>query len=128
METSSIRKARLEQAQENRENLVVKLTITGHSLAGFDVFTMTDLPDGRMHVDPTMQSALGSYCEALKKPPEDYAVFRAAEQRRLQKRAEKRNVSFYLNRLNLRYIGAYLNGRRHAKAYRKTFSEYIGGK
>ena len=128
VETSSIRRAHLEQTRENRENLVVKLMISDNRLTAFEILTMTDLPDGRMHLDRTMQTALDTYCKALQKSPVDYAAFRAGEVRRLQKTDAKRNAQFYLNRLNARYIGAYLNGKHHTKAYQRIFSEFITGK
>lgn len=71
-----------------------------------------------------VRDELEQYCEDLKLPLAEINSKRAEELQSQRDSAEARNISFFLKRLNYRYIGAYLNGKRHARKYKKIFADF----
>lgn len=68
---------------------------------------------------------LNQYCEALELPSEEIFELRRLELLDQKEKAQQRDLRFFLNRLNFRYIGAYLNGINHSKRYTKLMERYV---
>lgn len=116
-ETTSIHRVD-EETEETRKGYIVLLEIKNNQIVQYEAVPVTDLPDGVLKKNPTARHEIDMYCQALGKPLSDIETYRKTELSEQTQRAEKRDLRFYLNRMNYKYIGAYINGRRHLKSYK----------
>lgn len=89
------------------------------------IIPVTDDGIGYIRENNDELEKIRKYCEALELPI--YKIIELREREILEQRRKdrRRNVSFFLNRLNYKYIGAHLNGINHSKKYAKIMNRYI---
>ena len=122
--TTSINSIPKEQPEE-RKTYISVVEIQNGMIASHDVFPLSDLSREGLETNNSISEELDYYCEALKRPLPEIEEMRRQEQKQQKDAAQKRDLKFYTDRLNYRYVGAFLNGKKHAKAYRKSFCEYM---
>lgn len=111
---------------EERKCFVSIIELENNTIVKHTTIGLTDLETDALHVDPKVDAQLVTYTEALKRPILEVQSLRAVELAAQRSTSEKRDLHFILNRLNYKYIGAYLNGRKHAKSYNKLFAGFKG--
>lgn len=112
------------EKDEERKSYISIIEVSGTNLLGHEVHTMTDLRDDRILEDERIREELTLYNSVLKTSLNELSERRQEELAVQKRNATVRNLQFYLNRLNYKYIGAYLNGKIHAKKYRNTICKY----
>lgn len=122
-ETTSIHRF-YEETEETRKGYIVLLEITHNQIVQYEVIPVTDLSDGILKRNPAAKNELNVYCQALQRPVSEIEKCRTTELNDQSKKAEKRDLRFYLNRMNYKYIGAYINGRRHLKSYKEIMLKH----
>lgn len=113
-----------QEKPEERKCYIVVLDVKGNRVASCLAFEMTDLDTGALHESPRVGEELKQYVEALAEPVEELARLREKELSVQKACASKRDLRFFLNRMNRKYIGAYLNGRRNARQYAAIIGLY----
>ena len=109
---------------EERKNYITIIEIENNEICSHKEFALTDLHTDILHVDEKVYNELVYYSDKLRKPLEEIIAEREKEISKQRRKAQKRNARFYLDRFNYKYIGAYLNGKLHAKSYNKLFKKY----
>ena len=109
---------------EERENYITIVELEDNRICSHKEYALTDLFTNILHMDETVSNELVNYANNLKKPIEEITAEREKEISERRRKAQKRNARFYLDRFNYKYIGAYLNGKLHAKSYNKLFKKY----
>ena len=110
---------------EERKCYISIIEIKQNSIKSCVMIPLTDIGNGILHIDEQVGIELKKYQEALQMPMKMILERRTEEIQRQHETAQKRNIAFYLDRMNYKYIGAYLNGRRNAKAYNKLFKNFM---
>ncbi len=115
------------QADATRQSYIAIITVEGNTCTDTEVIALTDLPDGIQHLSAEILSSVNQYSEDLAKEDSEIVAIRKETLINRSKRStrKKSGIMFYLNRMNYKYAGAYINGKLHAKEYRKTFSKYL---
>ena len=109
---------------EERKNYIAIVDIENNKICSHKEYALTDLDTDMLHMDENIYNELIGYSDKLKSSIKEIAVERQLEISGQRAQAQKRNIRFYLNRFNYKYIGAYLNGRLHARQYKKMFKQY----
>ena len=113
------------ETAEERKCYISIIDIEDNHIVSHQVVAMTDLPSGILQKSDVVEKELKKYAQVLANTPEEIQQLRKEEMSSQRSSAQKRDLQFYLNRMNYKYIGAYLNGRKHAKAYAEMFNEYM---
>ena len=121
---TSIRSVPKETA-EDRKGYISIVTVNSNIVTDMTLFGMTDMKTSLLHEDKRVVNELRKYSNILQLSEQDIIKARDEEINRQIDKRDKRDIKFYLNRLNYRYLGAYLNGRRHERQYSKVFSKFI---
>lgn len=112
------------QTDEKQKGYVVLLDIDNNQLIDYHVQIVTDLNDGMLKNGDDFLLELERYSDDL-----HLSVNEICDKRRIELckayDTGNRDIHFFLKRINRKYIGAYINGRRHAKLYKKVFSQYL---
>ena len=117
-----------EEKPEERKCYISILDIRGKEVKDHKAICLTDLETGMIHEDNRINCNLKEYCDILSKPMNIIQKAREAELHQQRDNATKRDFKFYADRLNYKYIGAYLNGRKHAKEYKEVIEVFKEGK
>ena len=112
-------------SDEQRKTIIVKIEIVGNRVSTSEFTPLRFDSKGKYYLDMSILAAIQSYSEALAQEYDTIKLLRRKEKEQFKIGQEKRNVQFFLNRLNYRYVGAFLNGKLHSRAYERTFSEYM---
>lgn len=110
---------------EERKCYVCILEILKHQVTDTQVIALTDCDSNILHMDEKTQAELESYSNKLKEPLSTIMQERDRDMQSQRQEAEKRNLQFFMNRMNVRYIGAFLNGQIHAREYNRVFKDYL---
>lgn len=122
--TTSIHSIPGEKAEELKCYLSI-IELVGGKIKSHKTIAFEDCREKGLCNSTKVQAELEQYCNDLELPLSEIALKRAEELKQQRAGAEARNLSFFAKRLNYRYIGAYLNGKKHAKEYEKVFKNYI---
>lgn len=125
LETTSMRNTRVFQQQKNREHYVAKINVERNTLKEVRFQAFSGWPNGVMRSDDAVQAQLNDISKALALPSVEYNRIRKEALHSQDASSTAKNLQFYLDRLNWRYIGAYVNGSIHAKLYNKVFGECL---
>lgn len=107
------------EGKESHKSIVVLVDVTQNQITGYEVFGITDLDPSSLHESDDVRTEFERYSSVLAQSESEINDLRVQEIRAQNSNAPAHNAAFFRNRLNYRYIGAYINGRRHAKKYRK---------
>ena len=113
-----------EEKPEERKCYISIVEIANNRVISHKTVGLTDLDTGLLHQDNKIEEQLETYCNALNQTVTDIEAKRAEELNLQKTSAQPRNTRFYLDRMNYKYIGAYLNGRKHAKQYSKIMGRF----
>ena len=109
---------------ESRRSYISIIEIRGNEILDNKVYPITDLETDVLHSDECLISELKDYCDILSKSYYEIKQKREKELLKQKQGAEKRSIRFVLNRLNYKYIGAYMNGRLHSRQYKYKIMDY----
>lgn len=109
---------------EERKSYITVVEIEDNKIRSHKEYVLTDLDTDVLHIDERIYSELVKYSSKLSEPLEDIIKERKKEISEQRTQAQKRDVRFYLDRLNYKYIGAYINGKLHARQYNELFKQY----
>ena len=115
------------QTDESRESYIVKMLVEENKCVHTEVITVSDLRDGIISVNKDIQKNLDEYCSNLCLDDAHLENIRKEEQHIISQNSQIRNIKFYLDRLNYKYIGAFLNGKIHSIKYSKIMKNYKRG-
>lgn len=113
------------QSEETRKSYAAILTIEGNRVIGTEIITLKANASGSINKVPETISELEEYCRLLEESETAIEELRAKEQKLAGNSVERRGAGFYFNRLNYKYIGAYMNGKLHARAYHRIMNDYF---
>ena len=112
------------ETPEERKNYISIVHIEKNSVISHKVCPLSDLPDGILHIDKSVGAELEKYVGALSFDIPEIQKLRNQDLNTLILKRQVHDLKFYLDRMNYKYLGAYLNGKKHAKQYNKIFSDY----
>ncbi|MBQ4104912.1 MAG: CapA family protein [Clostridia bacterium] len=115
------------QSDESRQNYIAIINIEENKCTHMQLISLSDLPDGIIKESEKVSHYVKEYSENLSKDYSKIATLRKTSPSGASTGASKRNLTFFTDRLNYKYIGAYINGKLHARKYRKLFSKYFTG-
>lgn len=107
------------ETDEERKSIIVLLDISGTKVTGYEVYAVTDLETYYPYESDAVKAEFEQYCAALHKSESELDALRERELKAQSANAPAHDFKFYRDRLNYQYLGAYLNGRRHAKKYQE---------
>lgn len=116
-----------EETIEERKCYISKLLIEHNRVLSHEVIPVTDLGTNILHEDLAIRDVLSTYTNALTRSYKEIDQLRSEELKMQRTATRKRDLRFYMNRMNYKYVGAYLNGRKHAKAYGELFKQFMNG-
>lgn len=117
--------SRVKQNNETRKTYVMKLDVFGNSIKYYESIAIQFDDDGYPSIDKRVDEELHSYCQSFVYNKEQIIKLRNEELKIDRQNSDPRNIKFYYHRLNLKYIGAFINGRIHSSKYKKLFSKYM---
>lgn len=106
--------------QGDCDNYIVKIEINNNEIINYHTFPFTDKDSGALEYSTILEEELNEYSKALEK---DYVNYRNIEISTKQDSC-KHDVKFFVNRLNYKYIGAYIEGISHKKKYIKVIKQF----
>lgn len=115
------------RTEENNKGMISIVEIINQVPVIREVFGLRMSADGVLCRSKTVKEELDFYSNALSRDNHFICEVRDAEQRERQHAITKKTIRFYLNRLNYKYIGAYLNGKKHAKEYHRIYGNWEDG-
>lgn len=86
---------------------------------------LSDLPDGIIRESQEVNEKITEYTKNLTKPFEELEELRKTVRAEVSGGNSKKSLKFFADRLNYKYVGAYINGMLHAKKYRKLFGKWM---
>lgn len=123
VQTTSVKRS-IVQTEETNKTYIVILEIEDNRIISKTVIALK-AKDGRLAVNKDVAGELNIYCKGLKQDYKHISQLRKKDIQKDQLTSEKRDLKFFIHRLNFKYIGAYLNGRSHAKKYKKIMSGFF---
>lgn len=117
--------AQVKQNNETRKTYVMKLDVFGTSIHNYESIAIQFDDDGYPSIDKKVDEELRNYCQSLIYNKEHITELRNEELKIDRQNSEPRNIKFYFHRLNLKYIGAFINGKIHSSKYKKLFSKFM---
>ena len=124
VKTTSV-KTSVKQNKETRKTYIVIIEVKENQLSNYRIIPMQGNDIGELKQDRTVGDELYEYSQKLVLSYEDISRLRAKETELDKQGREKRDTKFIVNRLNYKYIGAYLNGRIHKKKYNAVFRDFF---
>jgi len=109
-----------QEKPEERKCYISIVEVHNNQIADHNAICLSDLESGILYRDDAIKTQLLDYCGALAGNPEEIEEKRLQEIAAQRATAQKRDFSFYADRVNYKYIGAYLNGRKNAKQYARV--------
>lgn len=106
-----------EEKEEERKSFITILDIEKDTIINYKNVPLTDLPDGIIRYNDSVGNKLEEYSYSLSLPMDRISELRQNELREQHSEAKRKDFHFFMNRMNFRYIGAYLNGKRHAMQF-----------
>lgn len=113
------------QTDESRESYIVKLFVEGNKCISTEIITVTDLPDGIIRKNSDIMEKLKKYSRDLQLDDSSLLELRKRELRKNAQSAQKRDWRFFVDRLNYKYVGAYLNGILHQNKYKEIMKLFL---
>ena len=113
-----------EEKPEERKCYISIVEIAENRITSHKAIGLTDLDTGMLHQDNMIEEQLKVYCSAMNQTIADIEAKREEEMNLQKSSAQPRNMRFYLDRMNYKYIGAYLKGRKHAKKYAQIMRDF----
>lgn len=108
---------------EKRKSYIVLLTVKDQKITFYEIITVSIDTNGKICRNDSTAAELKTYSETLAVSEEAVEAARTAEKKASPSAAK--TVRFIADRLNRRYIGAFLNGQIHARKYKKVMSDYL---
>lgn len=112
------------QNEETRKTYIVQLEISKNEIQKIQSTAIQFDKSGYPHLSAEVDNELQTYCEALAKLKDEILELRRSERSHNIKKQDPKSISFFVNRLNIKYIGAYINGKLHARKYRAIFKPF----
>lgn len=125
LDTTSVKKTVIKQTSKERESYIAVIEVNGNALKSYELFGFSDDKDGFQHRSSEVELSLNEYSKAFLMAQEEYSDCRKTVCRDLRRSSNNHDIHFFLNRLNIRYIVAYINGILHARKYRNIFSNFF---
>ena len=113
-----------EEQPEERKCYISIIEIAKGKLVSHNHIGLTDLQSGFLHRDKQIDTEREKYSKILSEELDLIEAKRNEELQNQIEHAQKRNLNFFLNRINYKYVGAYINGKRHAKEYKFVIGRY----
>lgn len=113
-----------DKTREVHRSYIVIIEIKDNRIVGYSVIGISDLNNDMLDQDLNVSSELYEYCINLNKPLGDIQQLRSIELSKQRTNAPKRDISFYKDRINYKYIGAYINGYIHAQKYNSLIGKF----
>ena len=114
----------MKQSEEGRKSYISVITVENNAVIEHRTHLMTDLETDYLHEEEHISEELQTYARTLQLPADELQKLRQAEQKISAAGRKKKDLAFILQRLNLKYLGAYINGVRHARHYAKTIERF----
>ena len=112
------------ETEEERKCYITIVEVVHRNIKDYKTYTIRDSKESGLVEDRLIAEELKEYKTVLGKSLEELKRKRGEELDAQRRNAEERTVRFYINRLNYKYVGAYLNGRLHARKYKKIIKKY----
>lgn len=116
----------VKENEETRKNYIAKIDISGNVIQNYDVIALTCSDDGMIHADRNVLAELKKYSDRMMESEKAIEQYRRKEIEKQKESRQKRDVRFFVDRLNRKYVGAFINGMIHARKYRKIMEKFIG--
>lgn len=113
------------QSDDSRRSYITIIDINNNSASHTTTVCISDLPDGFVKINDEVQLQLDSYASDLNKTQSEIKEIRKHKLSASSSSRQKKDMKFIIDRLNLKYIGAYINLKIHTKHYNKLFSNYF---
>ena len=110
--------------REVHRSYIVIIEIKDNQIVDYKAIGLSDLNKDMLDQDRSVDIELNEYCLNLRGALDKIQHLRNTELEKQRIDAHKRNISFYKDRINYKYIGAYINGYIHAKKYNKEIGKY----
>lgn len=110
---------------ESRKSYIAIVDIDNNSITNYSIHGISDSNDCVIKTSTDVNEEIAVYSSNLNKNYGDIAMLRRNELEKLKINLEPRNFNFFLNRLNVRYVGAYIKGVANSMKYNKVFKQYI---
>lgn len=115
----------IKQNDETRKTYFAKLEISKQKVNSMETFAIQFDNSGYPKLCSNVEKELQEYCDAIANNMDEISGLRKDEKCGKIKKREPRNIGFFVHRLNVKYIGAYINGKIHAQKYRKAFRSFF---
>ena len=112
------------EKEEERKCYISIVEVFHGRIKDYKTYTIRDSKESGLVEDRLIGEELKEYKKVLGKSLEELKRKRREELDVQTRNAEKRTIRFYINRMNYKYVGAYLNGRLHARKYNKIIKKY----
>ena len=112
------------ETDEERKCFISILQIEKNNIVSHTTIPLSDLPDGKLRVAPETGTELKKYISALREPAKEIQNRRDSEKQFQRTALQQKDLRFFLDRMNYKYIGAYLNGKKHARQYSTIIGKY----
>ena len=109
---------------EEHKSFISIIDIKNNHIMNNQIIGLSDLDNGILREDSSVDEQLRIYASDMNMPIEFIQRQRNNELIQQREKIQKRNIRFFTDRINYKYIGAYINGRLHAKQYRSVFEEF----
>lgn len=113
------------ETDEERKSYISIVEIDDNKVKSYRMIPVTDLDTYKIHEDKSLLLELDRYSEDLRYSEIEIQRIRNDESKRLRTSTQARNLRFYVDRLNYKYVGAYLNGKRNRRRYLSIMREYL---
>ncbi len=109
------------QKKFNKESFIVAINIESNQIVQYEIIPILD-NGKKIEVNAKgIKEALTKYSDVFKKSPEAYQIFRMQKMRELAKATvKKKDLNWFVRRLNYYFIGAVIKGRLSQKRYNKV--------
>ncbi|MCW5520391.1 CapA family protein [Aureitalea sp. L0-47] len=124
--TSKSKLPLVKQTRNNKESFILELEIDDHKLIRHSVIPIFAGEEEMELNAPEIMEKIRVYSEALREDKHSYISKRSSLlETYLTERRKKRDINWYIKRLNFKSIRMILSARRNARLYRKSVSDQI---
>lgn len=109
---------------EEHKSYIVIIEIKGNRITDYEAIGVSDSNNDMLARDLSVDRKLNECCLNLREPMNTIQKLRNTELSEQRTKAPKRDIGFYMDRINYKYMGAYINGRLHAKMYDKAMGKF----
>ena len=110
---------------ENKETFITILTIKDCRVIEKEIIPITVDECGKLVVNEAVNGKIELFSKNLLQEETAYYTFREKKMITLSSDKSNRDIKFYLKRLNIKYMLAFLNGKIHSKKYNRYFRSYM---